>query len=215
VTVVVKRFRDCITDRYITYQATLLEPLSPVFDGGMTSYGVAETVRVLTVVAGRHVEIVLQHISTQIVLRKYSHHFSVAVRTPAEVASAFSGALDVQLCTMQCPVAERLSLRHISVSASLSVETAEDVCRQHGLVDFFLDACVFDFLATGGDRNFSLAAVHALRDYQRLGGDAAKQLNNRTTVGASSDAVSFPAPTHAVTVLLYLLTLLLRRHLLT
>ena len=204
-TVVVKRYRDCITNRYITYQASSAEPLSSVFDGGTSSYGVAETVRVLTVVAGRHVEIVLQHVGTQIVVRKYGRHFSVAVRTPTEVASAFTGALDIQLCTTGCPVAERLSLRQISVSASVSTENAEKICRQHGLVDFFLDSCVFDFLATGGDRNFSLAAVHALRDYRRLGRDAAEQLHNRTTV---SDAAKSRAPAREATVLLYLVILL-------
>jgi len=204
--VVVKRYYDCITSRYITYQATSLEPLSSVFDSGMSSYGVAETVRLLNVVAGRHVEIVLQHVSTRIVLRKHSRHFSVAVLTPTKLSSTFSGSLDVQLCTTRCPVAERLSLKHISLSASMSIENAEDICRQHRLVDFFLDACVFDFLATGGDRNFSMAAVHALRDYQRLGGDAAKQLRNRTRVDSSSCA----ARLHAVTVLLYLLVILLR-----
>jgi len=41
-------------------------------------------VHVLNVVAGRHVEIVLQHIDTLVVLRKYGRHFSVAVRTPAK-----------------------------------------------------------------------------------------------------------------------------------
>jgi len=205
VTVVVKRYRDCIDSRYVTYQATSLEPLSSVFDGGLSSYGAAETVRVLNIVAGRHVEILLQHISTQVVLRKFGQHFSVAVLTPTNVASAFSGALDVQLCTTQCPIAERLSLKHISLSASGTIVTAESICRQHDLVDFFLDACVFDFLATGGDRNFSLAAVHALRDYRRLGRDAARQLRNRTRVGDTSRA----SPAHSVTVLLYLVTLLL------
>lgn len=206
---VVKRYRDCITSRYITYQATSLEPLSSAFDSGMSSYGVAETVRVLNVVTGRHVEIVLQHISTQIVLRKYDRHFSVAILTPTKVASTFSGSLDVQLCTTQCPLAERQSLKHVSVSASVSIESAQDICwRQHRLVDFFLDACVFDFLATGGDHNFSLAAVHALRDYRRLSRDAATQLHNRTTVSDSSRAVSSPAPARAVTILLYLVIML-------
>jgi len=206
--VVVKRYRDCVAGRYVTYQATSLEPLSSVFDSGMPSYGATETIRVLNVVAGRHVEMLLQHIGTLIVLRKYGHHFSVAVQTPTRIATSFSGALDVQLCTTRCPVAERLSLKHISVSTPITIQRAAKICQQQGLVDFFLDACVFDFLATGGDRNFSLAAVHALRDYRRLNRDAAKQLHNRTTVRNTSDSRSCAAA-HAVTVLLYLTTLLL------
>ena len=199
---VVKRYHDCIAGRYITYQATSTEPLSAVFDSGMLSYSAAETIHVLNVVTGRHVEIVLQHISTLIVLRKYGRYFSVAVRTPTKVASAFSGVVDVQLCTTRCPAAERLSLKHLSASASLSIETATELCRQHGLVDFFLDACVFDLLATGSDRNFSLAAVHALRDYRRLSRDAATRLHNRTTLQDTS--TSSLASAHAVTLLLYL-----------
>jgi len=202
--VVVKRYRDCFASRYITYQATSVEPLSSVFDNGMSSYGAAETVRVLNIVAGRHVEIVLQHVGTLVVLRKYGRHFSVAVRAPTKIATAFSGGLDVQLCTTRCPAAERLSLKHVSSSTSMSIERAVKICRQQGLVDFFLDACVFDLLATGGDRNFSLAAVHALRDYRRLSRNAAKHLHNRTTVYISSCA-----PACAVTVLLYLVILLL------
>jgi len=206
--VVVKRYHDCIAGRYITYQATSTEPLSPVFDSGVSSYGAAETVRVLNVVTGRHVEMLLQHIGTLVVLRKHGRHFSVAVRTPTKIASAYSGGLNVQLCTRHCPAAERLTLKHVSRSASLSVERAARICRQQGLVDFFLDACVFDLLATGGDRNFSLAAVHALRDYRRLSRDAARQLRNRTTVVVSS-AVRNLGAAHCVTVLLYLVIALL------
>ena len=203
VTVVVKRYLDCITDRYITYQATSTEPLSAVFDSGRSSYGVAETIRVVNIVSGRHVEMLLQHIGTLVVLRKYGRHFSVAVRTPTKIATAFSGGLDVQLCTMRCPVAERLSLKDVTQSASVSIERATAVCQQQGLVDFFLDACVFDFVATGGDRNFSLAAVHALRDYRRLNRNAAKQLHNRTTIDDSSHVRSV-APGRVVTATLYL-----------
>jgi len=181
-----KRYHDCISSRYITYQATSAEPLSPVFNGGMPSYGAAETVRVSNIVAGQHVEIVLQHIATLVVLRKHGRHFSVAVRTPGKIATAFAGGPDVQLCTTRCPVAERLSLNHIT--SSLSTEDAVTVCREEGLVDFFLDACVFDLLATGGDRDFSLAAVFALRDYRRLSRDAARHLRNRTTIHVTSCA---------------------------
>jgi len=203
----VKRYHDCIATRYVTYQATSTEPLSSLFDSGISSYGADDTVHVLNVVAGRHVEIVLQHIDTLVVLRKYGQHFSVAVRTPAKVASAYSGGLDVQLCTTRCPAAERLSLRHISLSASMSIERAAKICEKQGLVDFFLDACVFDLLATGGDRNFSLAAVHALRDYRRLSRDAARQLHNRTVVAVTSQARNLAAA-HALTMLFYLVILL-------
>ena len=96
----------------------------------------------------------------------------------------------------------------ISVSTPISIKRAAKICQQQGLVDFFLDACVFDFLATGGDRNFSLAAVHALRDYRRLSRNAAKQLHNRTTVHDTSDMRSC-ATADALTVLFYLVTLLL------
>jgi len=204
----VKRYRDCIATRYITYQATSMEPLSSLFDSGISSYGADETVRVLNVVAGRHVEIVLQHIDTLVVLRKYGRHFSVAVRTPAKVASAYSGGLDVQLCTTRCPAAERLSLKRVSLTASMSIERAAKICQKQGLVDFFLDACVFDLLATGGDRNFSLAAVHALHDYRRLSRDAARQLHNRTTVAVTSQARNLAAVHAAVTMLFYLVILL-------
>jgi len=206
--VVVKRYRDCVAGRYVTYQATSVEPLPAVFDNGMSSYGAAENIRVLNVVTGRHVEMVLQHIGTLIVLRKYGRHFSVAVRTPTKVATAFSGGLNVELCTTRCPVAERLSLKDASLSASVSIERAAKICRQHELTDFFLDACVFDFVATGGDRNFSLAAVHALRDYRRLSRDAAQTLNNRTTVRDTSRARN-SAPAHRVTISLYLVISLL------
>lgn len=207
---VVKRYRDCIAGRYVTYQATSTEPLSSTFDGGVSSYGAAETIRVFNVVAGRHVEMELQHIGTRVVLRKYGRHFSVAVRTPTKIATAFSGALDVQLCTTRCPAAERLSLRHVTLSSvSMTVDRAAEICRQQQLIDFFLDACVFDLLVTGGDRNFTLAAVHALRDYRRLSRDAAMQLQNRTEVRHISPTRN-SAPAHNdVTVLLYLTILLL------
>jgi len=213
VTVVVKRYLDCISGRYVTYQATSSEPLSSVFDSGLPSYGSAETIRVLNVVAGRHVEMVLQHIGTLVVLRKHGRHFSVAVRTPAKVAATFSGALDVQLCTTRCPEAERLSLKDVSSVTPRRIERAVKICRQQRLVDFFFDACVFDFLATGGDRNFSLAAVHALRDFRRLSRNAVKLLRNRTTFHDTSHARNAAAvTTRRVTALsleLYLVTLLL------
>jgi len=205
---VVKRFHDCITGRYITYQASSTEPLSSVFDSGISSYGAAETVRVLNVVTGRHVEMILQHIGTLVVLRKYDRHFSVAVQTPTKIASAFYGGLDVQLCTMRCPVTERLTLKDVSLSSSMTIDNAARFCRQQGLIDFFLDACVFDLLATHGDRNFSLAAIHALRDYRRLSSDAANQLQNRTTVQDSSRARNV-APAHDASIVLYLVILLL------
>lgn len=150
-------------------------------------------VRVLTIVAGRHVEIELQHIGTLVVLRKHGRYFSVGVRTPKRIATSFSGALDIQLCTTRCPIAERLSLSHVSGS----VGRATEFCRRQGLVDFFLDACVFDFLATDGDQNFSQSAVHAMRDYRRLG---ATKLPNRTTV-LPSDAGRL-TPTDRLTLLL-------------
>lgn len=189
------------------YRASSPEPLSSVFDSGLP-YGSDDTVRVSNVVAGRHVELVLRHIGTLVVLRKYGRHFSVAVRTPSKVAASFSGDVDIQLCTTACPVAERLSLNHISPLTSIDIDSAADACRKHGLVDFFLDACVFDLLATGGDRNFSLAAVHALRDYRRLSRDAARQLHNRTAIHDTTNVTS-RAAAHDLTTILYLTILLL------
>jgi len=204
---VVKRYRDCITSRYITYQATSAEPLSPVLDGGQPSYGAAETVRVSNIVAGRHVEIALRHIATLVVLRRYDRgHFSVGVRTPADIAAAGAGGPDIQLCTTRCPATQRLSLS--DSSSSRSVEDAVTLCRRHGLVDFFLDACVFDALAThGGDRDFSLAAVHALRDLRRLSRDAARHLRNRTTVRRVTSGCASTSVKAAVLLLDYLVIL--------
>jgi hypothetical protein len=168
VTVVIKRHDECVGDRYVTYQAISPDPLPSTFDNGLSSFGTSDTVQLIDVTAGQHVEIIVRHAATTVVLRQSGRFFSISVRVPDDLVQKSLGSVGTQLCVMKCPAAERLSLSAIESLSTFAFADALNICRRHKLVDFFLDACVFDLVASGGDRNFTSAAVHALHDFRRL-----------------------------------------------
>lgn len=167
ITVLIKRHDECIDDPYVMYQAVSPDPLPSTFDNGRTSFGLNDAVQLIDITAGLHVEIALRHANTTVVLRQFGRYFSVSVRMPADIVEMSKASTGSQLCVVKCPTSERLSLN--SLESAFSIADATNVCRHHNkLVDHFLDACVFDLVASGGDRNFTSSALHAMLDFRRM-----------------------------------------------
>ena len=121
-------------------------------------------------------------------MRQTGRYFSVGVRVPVDLLQGSSAFMGTQLCTRKCPAAERLSVNSLEPSLVFSVADATSVCRRHKLIDSFLDACIFDLVASGGDRNFTAASVHALNDFRRMVPAGAVHLGNRTHIPSTSSS---------------------------
>jgi len=186
VTVVIKQHEDCVSERYVTYQANSPDPLPSTFENGLSSFGSSDAVRLIDVTAGQHVEIVVRHADTTVIVRQNGRYFSVGVRVPVDLIQVSAGHMGTQLCVRKCPAAERLSLDSLDPSLVFSVADATNICRRHRLVYSFHDACIFDLVASGGDRNFTAASVHALHDLRRM--MPTVQLHNRTDISISSSS---------------------------
>lgn len=199
-TVIVKSHPECGSDHYHTYQAQT-DSLPGAFEDGNTSYGPYGGVQLLEVEVNRHVEIHVHYIATTIIVRQIGRYFTFAIHIPQQVLNTSSSRHEPELCSKGCPPSEQIDYKQYLAerrdrvtriqSAAEGTELtmtryeAEDVCRNSGLVDFYFDSCVFDLMATG-DRNFTLAALSALKDVLRLDPTMAV-LANRTTLHPYDD----------------------------
>jgi len=93
----------------------------------------------------------------------------------------------LELCTARCPKRHVVDIRsHLMAgsntrgvvrgggdSADLLLETSSrsalSVCRSVGLVDSYLDSCVYDLVMTGGDGNLTALTRHACDEARLLG----------------------------------------------
>ncbi|XP_076443776.1 repulsive guidance molecule A-like isoform X2 [Babylonia areolata] len=205
-TVIVKSRPECGWDQYHTYQAQTDE-LPGAFEDGHTHYGHYRSVRLEEVSPNRHVEIVLDHIATRLIVRQIGRYFTFAIHMPRDLAHEGSTSPEPELCSKGCPPSELIDYRRYlahkkeqatrlqqqrqqgssSSSGQVTVtrQEAEVTCRGAGLVDFYFDSCVFDLLATG-DSNFTVAALSALQDVVRLDPSMAR-VANRTSLSVYDD----------------------------
>lgn len=210
-TVIVKSHPECGSEHYHTYQAQT-DSLPAAFEDGSVQYGAHGLVRVVEVEPNKHVEIHIHYIATTIVVRQIGRYFTFAIHMPRQIVNGSTGVAgqngankvrhgEPELCVKGCPASERIDYKqylamrrdhvtklHTEVKEeqlTITRHGAEEVCRESGLVDFYFDSCVFDLMATG-DKNFTLAALSALKDVMRLD-SAAAQFSNRTSLQLYDD----------------------------
>lgn len=187
---VIKANPECASDRYILYQASS-ELLPNVFEGGLSRYGKAHSVKLEEIDAGKHVEISIKYIDTKIVIRLVGSYLTFLISMPAEFVNSTSDSSVIELCTKGCPKSEIIDYqrylaykkkdRSSNNSVNMTREEALALCRSANLVDFYLDSCVFDLLTTGNE-TFKYAAQLALQDVLKLDPNFSKTQENRTTL---------------------------------
>lgn len=197
VTVIIKQHEDCSVDQYISYQATANE-LPATFDDGQTLFGLSDSVSIRELKANSHIEIFIRYIDTTIVVRLQNRYFSVSLRMPEEIVNETNEHMinPLQLCSVNCPRRERVDIREVLFpgqekvhrTAMMAVETALPACQHLGLVDYYLDSCVFDLITTG-DYNFSLLSQHAYNDAMSLVPETGSLLKNRTVLLPSDSGI--------------------------
>ena len=194
-TVVVKRHDDCALEHFVTYQASSAFDLPSAFDDGQTSLGASVTLDELTV--GAHVRITLRYAGTAVDIRQAGAFLSVLIAVPDAVLNetrrrgGSAGAAPLQLCAGRCPrrlrvdVAKFLAGETDSRVTPADVQSAVTSCRARGLVDGYLDSCVYDLVSSGERHLVSLAGL-ACDDAVRL----RLTRRNRTTLAAAAASVT-------------------------
>ena len=197
---IVKAHKCARVNDYVTFVA-YSGYLPATFVDGSDVIGASDAVKIDEIEPEVHVELTLRHAATTIVIRQTaSQFFSVAIRTPSDVITASAQHardtpeefLPLQLCVNSCPQTEIIDYREILVTslrarrasgerATLSLDTAEQICQHSSLRDYYLDSCVYDLMATG-DTNFSEAARLAQADETRLLPEDAHLHANRTFI---------------------------------
>ncbi|XP_047737272.1 repulsive guidance molecule A isoform X1 [Hyalella azteca] len=145
VTVIVRGSDACGSGK--TYEASA-EQLPSAFvdgtrEGGVEASGAA-AVWVQEVVPGQHVHVGVRVVNATVSIRKIqSRYLSVSVTVPESVLGEEQGQ---GLCITSCPASETLSS---PTHEAMPQAKAQELCAQHNITDSFLDACVFDLVATG------------------------------------------------------------------
>ncbi|XP_059177471.1 repulsive guidance molecule A-like isoform X2 [Physella acuta] len=220
-TVIVKGNPECTSKDFQTYQAQS-NLLPNTFDDGRAVVGPYNSLEVVEVEAGKHIEIHIRYIETVVAIRQIGRYFTFSITMPDELVNQSSSSQELQLCVRGCPLAELINYQEFLASrgrlntsyqspARLTIlqPQAEKICRAAKLVDFYFDSCVFDLMATG-DENFTISAIIALQDELRL--DPSPNLSNRT---AYDDRQENLAPCLCVSQLAAFLTLFFSIHLYT
>ncbi|BFZ01649.1 hypothetical protein BsWGS_04688 [Bradybaena similaris] len=197
-TVIVKGNPECTSADFQTYQAQT-NSLPGTFDDGHVSVGAYDSLELIEVDPGKHVEIHIHYISTIVVVRQIGRYFTFSIKMPEDLVNQSSLSPDLQLCVRGCPQAELVNYQEYlatrkylpSVENVASVQMgieprpvitrsdAEEMCKDTKLVDFYFDSCVFDLMSTG-DLNLTLAAMTSLMDVLKLHPSAARALVNGT-----------------------------------
>lgn len=197
---IIKGKADCTSNDFQTYQ-THGNSLPGTFEDGRVSVGPYNSLELIEVDPGRHVEIHIGYISTFVVVRQIGRHFTFSIRMPEELVNQSSASQDLQLCVRGCPQSELINYQEYLATRKFMSSSqdaagnhvdgehrpvvtrsfAEEVCREAKLVDFYFDSCVFDLMATG-DQNFTLSAVNSLNDVLKLQPSVARTMVNRTSL---------------------------------
>uniref|UniRef100_A0A1E1XID9 Putative conserved secreted protein n=1 Tax=Amblyomma aureolatum TaxID=187763 RepID=A0A1E1XID9_9ACAR len=166
VTVVIRAHGGCAMEK--TYEADIKDnPLPRVFADGATLAG--KGVRLMALSPNR-VELLLTHAGARLLIRRQGDFLSVALRLPSTLA----GEQPLQLCLRGCSASERLPAPHGEPAWLL--EEADVACRAANLTGAYLDACVFDVLATGQKDMAAEASGAAVADLQELGATTAHRI---------------------------------------
>ena len=173
-TVIVKALRGCTEEK--VYEASGDSLPGAFIDG---TRGDASSVDLVVGSSDYHVSISLKYLDSLVLVRRQGNYLSVAVRMPEIVVEDWSPADSAQLCLGGCRAQELISTPEYLAQPDrtyrkwrfappkLKRSETERLCRQAGLVDFYLDACVLDVLVSG-DLAFRDAARDALGDARRL-----------------------------------------------
>lgn len=189
VIVIVKENLPC-TDRKM-YEVESGYLPTTFIDGSKRSLSVS----ISNKVPGEHIEIHIRHIATIIIVRQIGKYITFAIRMPEELIRR-RGEKDIQLCVKGCPESERIDYADFLVQTRLEGKSSEkestdenlaeirdkvSKCRKAGVIDVYLDSCVFDLITTG-DSNFTNAAQSALIDMEVLNPESSSLLHNRTSI---------------------------------
>ncbi|CAG0891625.1 unnamed protein product [Darwinula stevensoni] len=172
VVVLVKKEENCTPQ--VTYEALAGASLPGEFVGGSTQLGMDGAVSLKVQDQGRHVEVLVRHAGTIVVIRRIGDWLSTSIRVPWEYTGDVDGLL---LCSQGCPASQqihgwsdsksRVNLNLPQWRRGLAWEDVLDVCHREDLKGFFLDACAFDLLTTS-DTSFATAARQAQTDYEQV-----------------------------------------------
>uniref|UniRef100_T1J6P9 Repulsive guidance molecule A n=1 Tax=Strigamia maritima TaxID=126957 RepID=T1J6P9_STRMM len=170
ITIIIKEHTPCTQEK--TYEA-VTDNLPGTFVDGTQGNRADNGVRIREKQPGRHIEIIIKHIATTIVIRQVGHYLTFAVRMPRDVAYQGAKYEGLQLCVKGCPASERIDHENVvllpSSTSNLAMSRDEAVsrCRNFNFTDFYFDSCVFDLMTTGDD-SFLQAASEAMLDGQAL-----------------------------------------------
>ncbi|CAG0897689.1 unnamed protein product [Cyprideis torosa] len=183
VSVVIKAYKDCTSQ--MSYEGSVTS-LPASFIGGHLHGGKERASMIREVIPGKHVEILLAHAGTVIVIRRagQANYLNVAVRVPSQMTGEENHTREQLpvICTKGCPKSNRLALRFDDPNKEGILET----CRAFQVTDLFLDACVFDVIASE-DSQLSEASFNAQNDLWSLSPEVAVgALPNRSYLLVSS-----------------------------
>lgn len=161
VTVLIRAHGSCAMEKH--YEVQIKDnPLPTVFVDGTTSAG--EGV-LLAPLGPNRVQITLNHAGVRLIIGRQGDFLSVSLRLPAALVGQPHSQ---ELCLRGCPSRERLATTPEGEPAWLLKE-ADVACRGANLTGAYLDACVFDGLATGQTDMAAEASAAAVADLKELG----------------------------------------------
>lgn len=164
VTVLIRAHGNCAMEKH--YEVQIKDnPLPSVFVDGTTSAG--EGV-LLAPLGPNRVQITLNHAGTRLIIGRQGDFLSVTLRLPLALVGQPQSQ---ELCLRGCPSWERLTAPEGEPAWRLS--EADTACRGVNLTGAYLDACVFDVLATGQKDMAAEASAAAVADLKELGATTA------------------------------------------
>ncbi|XP_055897838.1 repulsive guidance molecule A-like isoform X2 [Biomphalaria glabrata] len=203
-TVIVKGNPECTSKDFQTYLA-FTNSLPGTFEDGRVVVGKYNSLELIEVDPGRHVEIHIRYIKTTVVIRQIGRYFTFSINMPEKLISQGIKSDGLDLCVRGCPQSELINYKEVLAKQKfcniLATEPAqadgtlvqpvsrpqiprskaEEICKSAKLVGFFFESCVFD-LVTTGDQNFASAAVSAVQDAVHLQPSLANNMSNRTSL---------------------------------
>lgn len=171
-------------------------PLPSVFVDGTTSAG--EGV-LLAPLGPNRMQITLNHAGMRLIIGRQGDFLSVALRLPAALVGQPQSQ---ELCLRGCPSWERLATAPEGEPA-WRLSEADTACRGANLTGAYLDACVFDVLATGQKDMAAEASAAAVADLKELGASTAHRAIQEPS-GAAGQEASATAVVSALLLLAWL-----------
>lgn len=195
VTVLIRAHGGCAMEKH--YEVQIKDnPLPSVFVDGTTSAG--EGV-LLAPLGPNRMQITLNHAGMRLIIGRQGDFLSVALRLPAALVGQPQSQ---ELCLRGCPSWERLATAPEGEPA-WRLSEADTACRGANLTGAYLDACVFDVLATGQKDMAAEASAAAVADLKELGASTAHRAIQEPS-GAAGQEASATAVVSALLLLAWL-----------